>query len=72
MAATARQIIISPGQRACINCRHYAPCWREIDVPGETWKKMTPVSFGWCTHREEQRGALRQPCRDYETKEKTK
>ena len=70
MAMTAtQQITISSKERVCINCGHYARCYREVDVPGETWKKLVQVSFGWCTLREERRGPLYKPCKDYETKE---
>lgn len=63
--AEVKRIIVSPGQRACINCQHYAPCWREVEVPGEAWKKGVPVNFGWCSQREEPRGPLYRPCKGY-------
>lgn len=68
MAMTATRITIGPRERACINCKQYSQCYRENPVPGEVYKTMTPLSFGYCLLHERQRGALRQPCRDYETK----
>lgn len=63
--AEAKQITVSPGQRVCINCQYYAQCWRETRKPGEEWKTMIPVNFGWCTKLEEQRGPLYRPCKGY-------
>ena len=45
---TATRITIGPRERACINCKQYSQCYREIPVAGETYKKLIPVSFGWC------------------------
>lgn len=64
--AEAKRITVSPGQRVCINCQHYAQCHRYVNVPGEVWKKVVPVNFGWCVRREERRGPLYRPCKDYE------
>lgn len=68
--STATRITIGPRERACINCKQYSQCYREIPVPGETYRKLIPVSFGWCELHEGRRGALRQPCRDYEILER--
>ncbi len=68
MTMTATRITIGPRERACINCTQYRQCYFESPVPGEVYKTMTPVSFGYCVLHERQRGALRQPCKDYETK----
>lgn len=70
MERTATRITISAGERACINCGHYARCYREAPVLGESFKQMVPVSFGWCTQREERRGPLYKPCKDFEAKGK--
>lgn len=68
MAAVTR-ITIGPRERACINCTQYRQCYRENPVPGEVYKTMTPLSFGYCILHDRQRGALRQPCRDFDAKE---
>lgn len=68
MPTTAKQITIGPGERACINCTQYQQYYRESPVPGEAYRRLISVSFGFCRKHECNRGALRQPCRDYETK----
>ncbi len=68
MAAT-KQIIIGAGERVCLNCNRYQRYMREIDVPGEIYKKMIATNTGYCTALERQRGALCQPCKGFETKE---
>ena len=65
----ATRITIGPRERACINCKQYRQCYRENPVPGEVYKAMIPVSFGYCALHEDRRGALRQPCKNFETKE---
>ncbi|NCE63685.1 hypothetical protein D1159_03605 [Pseudoflavonifractor sp. 524-17] len=73
MAMTAtQQITISSKERVCINCTQYRQCWREDPVPGEVYKTMTPLSFGYCILHERQRGVLYRPCRDYEVKENSR
>lgn len=67
MERATRRLTISTIERACINCKQYRQCYHENPVPGEVYKTMTPVSFGYCVLHGCQRGALRQPCRDYET-----
>ena len=68
MAAT-KQIIIGAGERVCLNCNRYQQYMREIDVPGESYKRLTVTHIGYCTALKRQRGALCQPCKDFETKE---
>ena len=68
MAMRATRITIGSRERACINCTQYRQCYREDPVLGEVYKAMIPLSFGYCLLHEQQRGALRQPCRDYEIK----
>lgn len=65
--AVTKQIIIGAGERVCLNCQHYDRYLREMDVPGESYKKLTVTSTGYCMVLGRQRGALRRPCRDYET-----
>lgn len=40
-----------------------------MENPGESYKKLTITGTGYCLLRDQRRGALRQPCKDYETKE---
>lgn len=64
-----RQITVRANERVCMNCKHYERYLREADVPGESYKKLLLTGTGYCLKRDKQRGALRQPCRDFETKE---
>lgn len=59
-------ITIDGSDRACINCIWYEQYFRKNrgNLAG-----LVCTSIGWCIKREERRGALRQPCRDYEKKE---
>lgn len=61
-----KSITIEGSERACINCIWYEPHYRENRG---NIKAYIPVSSGYCLRREQNRGALRQPCKDYETKE---
>lgn len=63
-----QHIVVDAQMRVCINCTHYRRYYLEQPVPGEAYKKMLPVGTGWCKYHGKQRGALRQPCKDYETK----
>lgn len=65
-----RQITVRTKERVCINCKHYERYLREADVPGENYKKLLITNTGYCLLRDHQRGALCQPCKDFETKER--
>lgn len=62
-------VYIEGSERACVNCIWYDPYYHENrgNIYGRVW-----ASFGYCLQCKKQRGALRQPCKDYETKEDTK
>ncbi len=51
--------------RACINCIWYEPHYRENRGNIRAFCQLTT---GTCLKQDRQRGALRQPCKDYETK----
>lgn len=59
-------ISVEGSERACINCIWYDQYFHENrgNISGRV-----PTSFGYCILHREHRGALRQPCKDYETKE---
>lgn len=61
-----RSISVDRSVRACINCIWYEQYFRENR--GNV-RMYCPTCTGYCLLHEQQRGALRQPCRDYETKE---
>lgn len=61
-----KRIVVDPGVRACINCVWYQQYYREN---AGNIRCVVPTSTGYCPLHDQQRGALRQPCRDYETKE---
>lgn len=60
---THKSICVTRGQRACINCRHYRLYHCRGD--GEIWTWM-PTSHGCCLLHDQERGPLRQPCRNFE------
>lgn len=59
-----KSICIEGTERACINCIWYDPYFHENR--GNIFGRVC-TSLGWCIKRRERRGALRQPCKDYET-----
>ena len=62
MSRTTRTVTIDSSMRACINCQHYEPYYR--DGRGNiSWRVTTPK--GYCVLHEQERGALRQPCKDF-------
>jgi len=60
---TFRSISIDRSERACINCAWYELYYRENR--GNV-QMMVPTCTGYCLLHEQQRGPLRQPCREYE------
>ena len=58
-----RHISVDAGVRACINCVWYEQYYHKNRGNVQTW---IPTSTGHCLLHETQRGALRQPCRDFE------
>ncbi len=62
-----RQVSIETSERACINCiwfeQHYRP------NRGNVWG-FVPISKGTCLLTGKTRGALRQPCGQFETEKK--
>ncbi len=69
MTPATQQITIARGERACINCRQYRQCYRDMEVQGEDYRKMVPVSFGFCLLHDRLCKAQRRPCKGFETKE---
>ncbi len=65
---TTRSISVDIGERACIHCIWYEQYYHQNRGNIAAW---VPTSTGYCLRHDQQRGALRQPCRDYETKENT-
>jgi hypothetical protein len=59
-----RSISVDIGERACINCiwyeQHYRPGRGNVSA-------LVPTSMGYCLLKDGARGALRQPCKSYET-----
>lgn len=63
---STRSISVECGVRACINCIWYEQYYHQNRGNISAW---VPTSTGYCLRHDQQRGALRQPCKDYETKE---
>lgn len=59
-----KSIAVDSGKRACINCIWYEQYFRQNRGNIRAW---VATSCGYCLLRDEQRGPLRQPCKDYET-----
>ena len=59
-------IYVEGSERACVNCIWYDPYYHSSRT---NLQAKLPASFGYCILRRQQRGALRQPCKDFETKE---
>lgn len=66
---STRSISVECGMRACINCIWYEQYYHQNRGNISAW---VPTSTGYCLRHDQQRGALRQPCKDYETKEDNK
>ena len=65
----SKSIVIEGSERACINCIWYEQYYHQNRGNISAW---VPTSTGYCLRHDQQRGALRQPCKDYETKEDNK
>lgn len=59
-----KSINVDRGARACVNCIWYEQYFRHSRGNVAYW---APTTTGYCLLHEQQRGALRQPCKDYET-----
>ncbi len=57
-------ISVDRGTRACVNCIWYEQYFRKSRGNIAIW---SATATGYCLLHEQQRGALRQPCKDYET-----
>ena len=64
---STRSISVECGVRACINCIWYEQYYHQNRGNISAW---VPTSTGYCLRHDQQRGVLRQPCKNYETKEK--
>lgn len=58
-----KSISVNSSERACINCIWYEQYYRESRT-NVVMKVKT--STGYCLLHEQQRGPLRQPCREFE------
>lgn len=61
----AKVIVVEGKERVCVNCIWYDSYFHENrgNVAGRV-----RTTLGWCILREERRGALCSPCKDYEMK----
>lgn len=60
---TVKSVYVDIGTRACVNCIWYEQYFHKNRGNVACW---VPTSTGYCILRDQQRGALRKPCRDYE------
>ena len=67
MKKGSRRISVNISERACINCIWYEQYYRKGRGNVVTW---VPISSGYCLLKDCERGALRQPCKEFETEEK--
>lgn len=56
-------IFVDGWERACVNCIYYEQYFRRNRGNVVAW---TPTSTGRCLMHDCERGALRQPCEDFE------
>ena len=61
----ARVVHVDESERACVNCIWYEPYYRRNRDNVYCW---VPTSTGYCLKQETRRGALRQPCGEFERK----
>lgn len=61
-ARKARSVTVEASARACINCQHYEPYYRQNRGNVYGW---VLTDTGFCLLKECGRGALRQPCKDF-------
>lgn len=57
-----KSIGVELSERVCLNCQHYSLYYREAYGNVQGWY---PTDTGRCLKKECQRGALRQPCKDF-------
>lgn len=64
LASTQRNkwMVVEPSARACVNCQYYDQYYHKNRGNVMGW---TPTATGYCLLKECQRGALRQPCREF-------
>lgn len=58
----AHRVTVEASARACINCQYYEQYYRQNRGNIYGW---VPISKGYCLRKECERGALRQPCREF-------
>ena len=63
MTKKEKSVSVVEGERACVNCIWYEQYYRQNRGNVSAW---VPTSTGYCLLKDERRGALRQPCRNYE------
>lgn len=68
-AMRTKTVCIESNARACVNCIWYEQYFRQGRGSIRNW---VPTSKGFCLLREEARGALRQPCRQFEPEQTKK
>lgn len=65
----SKVIHVDQGVRACVNCIRFEAHYRENRGNVKTFAQLPT---GGCLLHDCQRGALRQPCQDYETEQEPK
>ena len=58
----AWSITVNTSTRACINCKYYELYYHRERGNVCSW---VPTATGYCLLHERERGALRQPCKDF-------
>lgn len=59
----ARSATVETSARACINCQYYEAYYHKNRGNIAAW---IPTDTGYCLMKECRRGALRQPCKNFE------
>lgn len=62
---STKSISVDIGTRACVNCIWYEQYYHQNRGNISGW---VPTCFGYCLLHDRQRGALRQPCKSFETR----
>lgn len=57
-----RHISVDTSVRACINCQYYEQYFHQSRGNIALW---IPTCEGYCLKKEQKRGALSQPCKDF-------
>ncbi len=63
MTKKEKSISVDGYERVCVNCIWYEQYYRRNRGNASAW---VPTSTGNCLLKDEKRGALRQPCENYE------